>query len=112
MTRKQCKKCPWRVDVDPFDIPDGYCPLKHAALANTIAEPGAVRIGGTLRMMACHESKSGGAMPCVGWLVNQIGPGNNIALRMAVMVGRVDGDVATVGAQHPTLEDTLSRGDR
>lgn len=31
--RTQCAKCPWKVTTDPFDIPDGYCPTKHAALA-------------------------------------------------------------------------------
>lgn len=29
--RKQCHKCPWRTDVDPNDIPNGYCELKHMA---------------------------------------------------------------------------------
>jgi len=105
--RKQCRKCPWRVDVDPFDIPDGYCPMKHAALDSTIAEPGALRLGQPLRMMACHETKPGSALPCVGWLVNQLGEGNNIGLRIAAMTGQVDTNVVTVGKQHATLEDTL-----
>lgn len=34
---KQCKKCPWRKDVDPLEIPNGYCENKHAGLVNTIA---------------------------------------------------------------------------
>ena len=40
---KQCRKCPWRKDVDPHDIPNGYCEQKHAGLADTIAEPRAFR---------------------------------------------------------------------
>lgn len=36
----QCAKCPWRVDVDPHDIPNGYCEVKHRALESTIARPG------------------------------------------------------------------------
>ena len=35
----QCKKCPWRVDVDPHDIPNGYSETKHRALETTIARP-------------------------------------------------------------------------
>lgn len=105
--RKQCKKCPWKVGVDPHDIPNGYDESKHCALQSTIAEPGALRPSG-LSVMACHQTPVGKEKPCVGWLVNQLGPGNNIALRMAVMVGRVDGNVETVGEQHDRFEDTLS----
>lgn len=111
MSRKQCKKCPWRVDVDPNDIPGGYCATKHAALESTIANPGELRFG-AMRMMACHETPAGKELPCVGWLVNQLGPGNNIALRMKVILGSVDGDVQVVGEQHATLADTLPPGQR
>ena len=105
--RKQCKKCPWRVDVDPFDIPNGYCPDKHGGLKDTIAEQGALPQGEPLRLMACHESREGKELPCVGWLAHQLGPGNNIPLRLAVTYGRVDGRVETVGEQHQTFEATL-----
>lgn len=107
--KKQCKKCPWRKDVDPRDIPNGYCEVKHANLRNTIAKPGDIRgIGSDLRMMACHESNSrGGEIPCVGWLANQLGPGNNIPLRIAAMHGRVNAKFELVGEQHETFEDTL-----
>lgn len=106
MSRKQCKKCPWRKDVDPNDIPNGYCSTKHAALDRTIARPGELRPG-PAAMMACHETPVGKEQPCVGWLVNQIGPGNNLALRLRVITGQVDGDVETVGEQHRTFEETL-----
>jgi len=103
--RRQCAKCPWRVDVDPNDIPGGYCETKHRGLDSTIAR----REGGfgPLRMMACHEPPPGKELPCVGWLENQLGAGNNIALRLTVVTGRVDGNVETVGAQHERFEDTL-----
>jgi len=108
MARKQCRKCPWRKDVDPFDIPNGYCPTKHAALASTIAPPGELRAG-PMRLMACHESTVDKPIPCVGWLVNQLGDGNNLGLRLQVLTGRLDADVATVGPQHRTLAATLPR---
>ena len=102
MTRRQCVKCPWKVDTDPFDIPNGYCPSKHRGLSDTIARD--LRFGGGLRIMACHETED---TPCAGWLVNQLGPGNNIALRLAVMSGAIDADVELVGDQHERFEDTL-----
>lgn len=104
--RKQCAKCPWRVDVDPNDIPNGYCPNKHAALTKTI-KSGPASIGGSLHLMACHETKTGKELPCVGWLANQLGPGNNLGLRLAVIGGRIDADFELVGEQHERLEDTL-----
>ncbi len=57
--------------------------------------------------MACHETTGGNELPCVGWLYNQLGEGNNIPLRLAVLYGRVDGNVLIVGKQHRTLEDTF-----
>lgn len=100
--RKQCKRCPWKVSVDPRKIPRGYDACKHRALEGTIAEPG-VYTHGPLRIMACHDTHS---KPCVGWLANQIGPGNNIALRLAVIDGRY-GKFKTVGKQHARFKDTL-----
>jgi hypothetical protein len=107
--RRQCAKCPWKVGVDPYDIPGGYNPTRHENLVDTIARPGEVRLGGTMRMMACHESGVGAEVPCVGWMHNQMGVGNNLALRIAVMSGRVDGNIEVVGPQHERIEDTLPR---
>lgn len=105
MTRVQCEKCPWRKSTDPQDIPNGYSEALHRDLKSTIAEPG--RLGSLGPMMACHESPPGQERPCVGWLANQLGPGNNLPLRLAVMAGKVNGNVETVGPQHATFKDTL-----
>jgi hypothetical protein len=107
--RKQCAKCPWKVGVNPDDIPNGYDRAKHAALKETIAEPGALRVGGSLRAMACHETPVGAEVPCVGWLVHQIGEGQNLGLRLQIITGKIDGNVETVGEQHSRFEDTLPR---
>lgn len=102
---KQCAKCPWRKDVDPYDIPDGYDVEKHKALACTIAEPGSLEgIGGTIHVMACHETEDA---HCVGWLANQLGPGNNIGMRFAMLNCENARDVKLVGEQHECFEDTL-----
>src|SRR5882762_3432085 len=103
----QCAKCPWRKDVDPFDIPNGYDVEKHKALKSTIAKP-ADLIGALLsceiRVMACHKDH---AAHCVGWLANQLGPGNNIALRLQMMKCENVRALRTVGEQHETFEETL-----
>ncbi len=57
--------------------------------------------------MACHESHAGREKPCVGWLHQQLGVGNNIGLRLAVFSGRISADYETVGEQHERIEDTL-----
>lgn len=98
----QCAKCPWKVGVNPYDITDGYSVDKHTALKSTIAEPGS--LVDSHRAMACHELHEA---HCIGWLVNQIGEGNNISLRMR-MIDCVNGrDIRTVGEQHACLGDTL-----
>ena len=105
--RIQCAKCPWKVGTDPTEIPNGYDAEKHARLDGTIATPGELRLRGKLRIFACHESTKGRELPCVGWLVNQLGVGNNILLRLACSQGLVDANVRTVGPQHDCFEDTL-----
>ena len=103
--RKQCKKCPWKKSTKPHEIPNGYSVLLHQGLENTITrEASFANIGDPLRVFACHEMLK---TPCVGWLVNQLGVGNNIPLRLRVHSGKIDGNVEVVGPQHETFEDTL-----
>lgn len=107
-TVRQCKTCPWRTSCDPEkDIPNGYSVELHKDLRGTIKE-GMESLFGPRRVMACHYSEPGLEIPCAGWMHNQIGPGNNLGLRLAVSLGtmpvpEVDGD------QHPTFEDTLPK---
>jgi hypothetical protein len=110
----QCAKCPWKVSTDPNEIPHGYCELKHKGLENTIADPddpvGQLRkhaVEKELRIMACHHSTPESQEHCVGWLMNQLGPGNNIPLRIRMMNYDNVGDVVLVGKQHSCFEDTL-----
>ena len=106
MTRRQCAKCPWKTSTDPYDIPGGYTEERHRALGGTI-RTGPASLVGDIHLMACHETSVGGEAPCVGWLANQLGPGNNLGLRWAVIQGQVDADVELDGPQHDTLEDTF-----
>ena len=108
MTRLQCAKCPWKVRTNAHAIPDGYSVEKHQDLEKTIATHAQLDFfNGKLNIMACHESRPGHETPCVGWLVNQLGPGNNIALRIAVMDKRINADVETVGEQCKNFRETL-----
>lgn len=106
---KQCDKCPWKVSTDPYDIPGGYSVRKHKALKDTIADPTMLQFGGGLRMMACHEHPPGKEVPCVGWLVNQLGPGNNIALRLQMLNCENARNIELDGPQHQRFEDTLPK---
>jgi hypothetical protein len=103
---RQCAKCPWRKDANPREIPNGYCETKHRALESTIAQPGDLSFIGasSLRVMACHETHDA---HCLGWLMNQLGAGNNIALRLAMRSCENVGDVRLVGEQHERFADTL-----
>lgn len=100
----RCAKCPWRKDVDPREIPSGYCETKHAALKSTIANDPLTSIVRPTNAMACHESHDA---HCLGWLVNQIGSGNNIGLRMRMTSCENASRIQLVGKQHEKFEDTL-----
>ena len=103
---KQCAKCPWLIDVDPNDIPNGYCEDRHCGLEDTISD-GSFSISGTQQVMACHESPLGKEAHCIGWLMNQLGPGNNIGLRLRMMSCDNSRDIKLIGEQHETFWDTL-----
>lgn len=102
----QCAKCPWKVDTNPYDIPDGYCEIKHKNLESTIAKNIDLDFGRPLNVMACHHSKEID-MYCVGWVHNQLGVGNNIMLRIQMMNCKNIKNLKIIGEQHQRFEDTL-----
>lgn len=110
---KQCKTCPWKKSVNPLtDIPFGYSIEKHYQLKNKIADPKQTYCPDNtteLYLMACHYSEVGKEDYCLGWLKNQIGPGNNIALRIAMLKYENVNDIELEGEQHECFEDTLPK---
>lgn len=105
----QCSKCPWRVDVNPHEIPNGYDLDKHKQLQNTIATTCNLKHENQnkIHVMACHESPVEDQRFCIGWLHNQLGIGNNIALRLHMLNYDNIGKITIVGEQHLTFKDTL-----
>jgi hypothetical protein len=103
---RQCEKCPWKVSTDPNEIPNGYSDWLHEGLACTIAEPGRLSAG-DFHAMACHEHPVGDEAHCIGWLMHQLGPGNNIALRIRMISCENARAIQLDGEQHECFEDTL-----
>lgn len=103
---KQCQNCPWREDSDPYAI-SGYSLGMHQDLESTIAEPGAINLGQELKAMACHNSTEEKQFHCIGWLVNQLGDGNNIGLRVQMRNCTNAREIEVFGEQHQRFEDTL-----
>lgn len=105
---RQCKACPWKTSTNPHtDIPGGYNPAQHEALIACQSRG----IGGQQHIMACHESPIGNEQACVGWLANQLGPGNNLGLRLLVR-GKLKAPLALDGEQHPTVEAMVATAKR
>lgn len=102
---EQCAKCPWKAGSNPNKIPNGYNRRKHEALECTIAKEAGFTAG-PLRVMGCHEDHEA---HCIGWLVNQLGPGNNISLRLSIRRCENIREVKTHGKQHERFKDTLKR---
>lgn len=112
-TITQCASCPWRVGCDPTkDIPNGYSVELHKGLRKTIGGSLSDALSGQpMHAMACHYSKPGEEHACAGWLANQLGAGNNIGVRLAVLGGRLPVPVVE-GPQHETFEATIPKAPR
>lgn len=107
---KQCKKCPWKCATNPEEIPNGYQVELHKDLKGTISKEGlAGYIDPPKVAMACHESKIGKEVHCVGWVNQQMGVGNNIRLRMQLMNCDNINELEVYGDQHRTFEETLPK---
>jgi len=99
---KQCKNCPWRKDSDPYLIP-GYDRDMHANLKSTISD----HLFDQTKTMSCHKTKTDDRAMCVGWLVNQLGPGNNIPLRFSMQNCSNSNEIEVYGEQHEHFRDTI-----
>jgi hypothetical protein len=106
---RQCKTCPWRVDADPYAIPNGYSVERHRTLASTIAGPDS-KVSDPLHAMACHYSPVDAEYACVGWIHHEVQAGHNLPLRLALFQRRID-YVTPIAPQHERFEDTLPRDD-
>ena len=106
---KQCKNCPWKVSSNLDRIP-GYSRKQHIGLQDTISD-GNFNDVDVVKVMACHESTPDNQYHCLGWLMNQLGPGNNIALRFSMLKCENLGDVELIGEQHKCFEDTMRGND-
>lgn len=105
---RQCAKCPWKISTNPHDIPNGYSEEQHKALTSTIAAPGLASLQASeMHAMSCHEHAAADEAYCVGWLMNQIGPGNNLPLRIKMLNCENFGRISLDGPQHKRLEDTF-----
>lgn len=104
---KQCKTCPWKLGTTVADIPN-YQIDKHEGLISTIAIPGDVsQINKPITNMACHHSADGDERECIGWLHNQLCNGNNIPLRMRMMLCENANEIEIDGEQKNSFSDTF-----
>ena len=105
--RKQCVTCPWRADVDPWNMPGGHGYVLPEMLSSHTPSGMESLATPVLRVATCHEAAIAKKLPCVGWLVHQLGPGNNFAVRLAVLRGSIDANVRTLGKQRDLPEEIL-----
>ena len=100
---KQCATCPWKKSTTVENIPK-YEVEKHQELSETIADMNALL--STTKNMACHYDEGEGRY-CIGWLSNQLGPGNNIPLRMRFMQCENVNEIQLDGEQVSSFEETF-----
>ena len=102
----QCAKCPWKVSTNPYEIPGEYSKELHENLSITIADPHpkSFVMPTEIKTMACHLTHNN---HCIGYLYNQLGYGNNLALIIKFMNCENLEDMKIIGPQHETFQDTL-----
>ncbi|CAB5514505.1 hypothetical protein LMG26857_03564 [Achromobacter anxifer] len=90
--RQPCPKCPWRTDaVGEFPAES----FRHSA--NTAYDM-------SDHVFACHDSGTKKPATCAGFLLR--GADNNLAVRLAYMSGRLEGDVTDGGCElHDSYRD-------
>jgi len=102
-TAKQCKTCPWRVDVvPPRDVPN-YDPGIYARMRATLRSGFESMSDKTRIVMKCHNGRDNVDVACAGWLHHQIGVGNNLGVRFAVILGKLPVP-KVIGDQHEDLD--------
>lgn len=102
---RQCKSCPWIKGNKNEDIPN-YDAKLHKKLIGTIQGLDINRE--FFRIMACHLSESGDEQTCVGWMHNQLGKGNNLALRIRALSEDWDHNYSLAGEQVDNFDETFS----
>lgn len=90
--RQPCPKCPWRTDaVGEFPAES----FRHSA--NTAYDM-------SDHVFACHDSGTKKPATCAGFLLR--GADHNLAVRLAYMSGRLEGDVTDGGCElHDSYRD-------
>jgi hypothetical protein len=79
--------------------------MLKATIAKGAAESLSAHLEGrSLKIMACHETHEA---HCIGWLNHQLGPGNNLQLRIKMGSCVNARAIRLRGEQHKTFEDTL-----
>jgi len=84
------------------DVPD-FDPGIYERMKNSLREGLTSMVEKTRLVMECHNGKRGANRPCAGWLHHQLGVGNNLGVRMAVITGRLP-PPKVFGEQHESLE--------
>jgi hypothetical protein len=102
-TVNQCATCPWRVGIKPSrDVPD-FDPGIYDRMRSSLREGVASMAEKKRIVMECHNGKRGANRPCAGWLHHQLGVGNNLGVRLAVITERMP-TPKVFGEQHEDLE--------
>ncbi len=77
------------------------------APSNTLEQLNKFAQSKTVKIMACHDSSETELYHCIGWVHNQLGSGNNVALRMSFRDCQNVNEIEVEGEQHSRFEDTF-----
>jgi hypothetical protein len=96
---RPCGNCPFRTDSPPGE----FSMSRFRALRATAGTAGAeARFGEP--MFACHKTEEGRDRACAGWLATA--GGYHMTVRLAVVEGRIPGEMLRPGDDWPELYPT------
>lgn len=106
---KQCDSCPWKKGIMPEDITQGFDLEYYQGVREQFQASGLESIHKQHKQMACHMHPDSNPTPCVGWLINQAGIGNNLFIRLQLMQVENSCDLQVDGEQHNSILDFFSK---
>lgn len=105
---KQCANCPWKKSTKHEDIDrrEGFDVEYYKSVRDDfVSRPGFIGMSQDHDNMGCHKHPDEDDVPCIGWLAHEVGPGNNIGLRLWLTQFENSWDIETVGEQHKSIYD-------
>lgn len=101
---KQCGNCPWKksTKLEDIDCKEGFDMDYYESVRDDYVA--CHDFDRSHKNMGCHKFPND-SQPCIGWLLHEAGPGNNIGIRLMLSCVDNANELETFGPQHKSIKD-------